>query len=830
MLLAGLTGCLPTGTSSGTFGGPGLDAGLAVPSPDLGSSTAGDAGPVAAVDAGPRDGGTDVCDQIRPVRSLLSDSCANNGACHVPGAQYPELSRGDLAALVNAPSRSNPSQMLVVPGEPSASWLIRKMNGTQGEGGGLLMPLGSAQPIQGVDVVETWVANGALTTCDEPAEPSALPPDPNALAQAELFTCTGTSASSPARLRRIERTEWTHATGRRVSSLAHGNPFFVPGEGYSTYAADLSIDATTLDLYGLVLPEGARIWTTGSPSVRLRKTGIYRNRELSCIFDQTAPDASCIQYYVTQLLERGVLHRTPRPEEIASLTTLLESALAAEGGDRSQRRSTLEYVVSAAWMTSAALFREEHGVTDPLDPTRARLSDDELALALGGVLGTHPPGAPLPDWGSDRPGPPDSEHPGLGWFGQIRAAADDGSIQSPTRMRELLARYRAGVDDARRDVAFELDARVVPARGEYWLAERIRGFFREWLDYESANNAFKDTPSATSAFEHREANLGFSNLQHAYYGHESTLETQLDDTIARLVIEAEAEGADVFRALLTGRTWRLPSNLMASNGVACETAADCASYGGYNRCPVGNRTCSGSTSAHHAGAHRVYGMTENVPDTQEGRWVQMPANERRGVLTHPAWLAAHGGNFEDDASAVYRGKWIRERLYCQTVPGLDLVQVEAKLVASAPELRARDRVRISTEEGEAADTCMGCHRLMNSLGMPFEIYNHAGFLRADDHGQAPDGSSTIDVAPDPSLAGTVEDATELAEMLADSGYARRCFVRQAFRYFMGRDETMTDACTLSQMESAFSGGSFFALLDALVTSDSFRYRHVETTP
>ena len=43
---------------------------------------------------------------------------------------------------------------------------------------------------------------------------------------------------------------------------------------------------------------------------------------------------------------------------------------------------------------------------------------------------------------------------------------------------------------------------------------------------------------------------------------------------------------------------------------------------------------------------------------------------------------------------------------------------------------------------------------------------------------------------------------------------------------MGRDETLADACTLTAMETAFEGGSFFDMLEALVTSDSFLYRTV----
>ena len=48
------------------------------------------------------------------------------------------------------------------------------------------------------------------------------------------------------------------------------------------------------------------------------------------------------------------------------------------------------------------------------------------------------------------------------------------------------------------------------------------------------------------------------------------------------------------------------------------------------------------------------------------------------------------------------------------------------------------------------------------------------------------------------------------EKLADSEHVKRCFVRQTFRYFVGRPENLSDACTLTQMEEAYdsNGGSF----------------------
>ena len=55
---------------------------------------------------------------------------------------------------------------------------------------------------------------------------------------------------------------------------------------------------------------------------------------------------------------------------------------------------------------------------------------------------------------------------------------------------------------------------------------------------------------------------------------------------------------------------------------------------------------------------------------------------------------------------------------------------------------------------------------------------------------------------------------------------RQSFVRHAFRYWMGRNEMLSDSSTLRAAEEAYlgSGGSFRALLVSLLSSDSFVFR------
>ena len=62
--------------------------------------------------------------------------------------------------------------------------------------------------------------------------------------------------------------------------------------------------------------------------------------------------------------------------------------------------------------------------------------------------------------------------------------------------------------------------------------------------------------------------------------------------------------------------------------------------------------------------------------------------------------------------------------------------------------------------------------------------------------------------------------------LARSDRVQEVFVRYAFRYYLGRNETLRDAKTLREANAAYekSGGSYRALIVSLLSSDSFLYR------
>lgn len=198
----------------------------------------------------------------------------------------------------------------------------------------------------------------------------------------------------------------------------------------------------------------------------------------------------------------------------------------------------------------------------------------------------------------------------------------------------------------------------------------------------------------------------------------------------------------------------------------------------------------------------------------------VPKGERLGILTHPSWLVSHSDAM--DNHAIRRGHWIQERLLGGGIPDVPIT-VDAML-PDEPKTTLRERMRVTREE-----YCWTCHRKMDPLGLPFEGYNHAGLYRQSEQDQPVDTSGEIIDSGDPSLDGKVSGAIELIRKIAESKRAEQVFVRHAFRFWMGRNETLNDAPVLQEAYRAYkdSGGSMNALIVSLLTSDAFLYRTQE---
>lgn len=223
-------------------------------------------------------------------------------------------------------------------------------------------------------------------------------------------------------------------------------------------------------------------------------------------------------------------------------------------------------------------------------------------------------------------------------------------------------------------------------------------------------------------------------------------------------------------------------------------------------------------------AYNIDGKTWDYPENQPFKIAN-----RAGILTHPSWLIAHSLNSTTDP--VRRGKWIRERLLAGTIP-----EVPITVDATIPEdhnKTLRERYSITQQQ-----ECWRCHTKMNPLGYAFEAFDDFGRYRTDEvmeglpkvnkkyQTKPVNAKGFLEGSGDSSLDGEVKDALDLIHRLGKSRKVQQSFIRHSFRYWMGRNEMLTDSKVLIRAEKDYmeNGGSFKALLISLLTSDSFIYR------
>ena len=223
----------------------------------------------------------------------------------------------------------------------------------------------------------------------------------------------------------------------------------------------------------------------------------------------------------------------------------------------------------------------------------------------------------------------------------------------------------------------------------------------------------------------------------------------------------------------------------------------------------------------HVNSHRDHGnpLAYNLPPDWKPspKPYEFPKDQRMGILTHPAWLVAHSGNFDNDP--IMRGHWIRYKLLGGSVPDIPIT-VDAKLPEDE-NMTLRERLRVTQ-----AEECYKCHSKMNPLGLPFEQFDHFGRFRFLELDKPVDVTSKIVNSGVPEIDGEIRSPFELIERLANSTHCEQVFVRYVFRFFMGRNETLGDAKSLQDAHKAYADndGSMNALVLSLLSSDSFMYR------
>ena len=227
-----------------------------------------------------------------------------------------------------------------------------------------------------------------------------------------------------------------------------------------------------------------------------------------------------------------------------------------------------------------------------------------------------------------------------------------------------------------------------------------------------------------------------------------------------------------------------------------------------------------STTLHlNAELAPVYGMQA---DGTGMTGVQMPEDQRAGLLTHPSVMALLA--YPSQSSPIHRGIFVRERLLCQKLPSPpDNLEIEP------PDPNPTATTREIFQQHSADPSCSACHRLIDPIGLGFENYDSLGRFRTTEHGFEVDASGALTNTADRSLEQEFYGAVELADILKDAQEVNDCIADHWFTFAKGHPEKQADMCSAEAIREEFnrSGGNFDDLLVAITTSDAFRFRTLQ---
>jgi hypothetical protein len=201
-------------------------------------------------------------------------------------------------------------------------------------------------------------------------------------------------------------------------------------------------------------------------------------------------------------------------------------------------------------------------------------------------------------------------------------------------------------------------------------------------------------------------------------------------------------------------------------------------------------------------------------------WVNYGPSPRRGILSHGMFAAA-GAKFTD-TSPTRRGKFIRERLLCTTVPlppPTESVDVDLPPVAKTPNACKAERYKQHRED----PSCAGCHALMDPIGFGLENFDELGRFRTHDKDR-----------PDCPIEGTgsldentpFSGAKELASLIAAAPQFAPCVGQHFLRFAVGRSLDDADLRRAAWLGAALTsnGHHLPAMVLAFVTHENFRVR------
>jgi hypothetical protein len=189
---------------------------------------------------------------------------------------------------------------------------------------------------------------------------------------------------------------------------------------------------------------------------------------------------------------------------------------------------------------------------------------------------------------------------------------------------------------------------------------------------------------------------------------------------------------------------------------------------------------------------------------------RLDPRRRLGIFSQPAVIASHSG--PTDNRPMKRGVfWVR-KVMC-----LDMGPPPPDFKVSDYPMEGKTE-RQKLESVTKAGNCLGCHQLIDPFAFLQENYDALGRWRNQENGEPVDASFNIDFLDEGPLK--TSNPSDTVKALTSSMMFKQCFVRQMFRYYMGRNEEPSDDPVLRRMFFEFASGDRQPLLDLVWTLTS----------
>jgi len=214
----------------------------------------------------------------------------------------------------------------------------------------------------------------------------------------------------------------------------------------------------------------------------------------------------------------------------------------------------------------------------------------------------------------------------------------------------------------------------------------------------------------------------------------------------------------------------------------------------------------------------VYGIPvpKDAPGATPDGWQPYTfaaGDPRSGILMQVSFLALH--SHPGRTSPTLRGKALRETILCQKVPDPP-GNVNFNIVQDTKNpLYKTVRQRLSAHATQP--TCVGCHKMMDPIGLALENFDSIGTYRAGENGTTIDASGNIDGVK-------FSDAEGLGTAVHDHPATTACLVNRLYAYAVGRAPTKSETEWLRgalMKDFVAEGYRLQPLMRQIATSDVF---------